>query len=140
MIEEFQRQQAARQSLEHRARERTALVQEAMSEIEQGDYEPAVSLLQEAVRFDPQKGFPYVRLGLAQSLAGRHDEAVNSLQQALELEPDVPDLYRLLSDEYRYLGDAEESDRLREEYLRSTERQAGIVEAGPTEASSGSRD
>jgi tetratricopeptide (TPR) repeat protein len=140
VIEEFQRQQAARQSLEHRARERTALVQEAMSEIEQGDYEPAVSLLQEAVRFDPQKGFPYVRLGLAQSLAGRHDEAVHSLQQALELEPGVPDLYRLLSDEYRYLGDTEKSDRLREQYLRGTERQAGIAEAGLTEASSGSRD
>jgi tetratricopeptide (TPR) repeat protein len=122
-IEKFQQREAELQSLEHRARERGALVQEAMSEIERGEFEPAVNLLQEAVRFDPQRGYPYMRLGLAQSLAGRHEEAVRSLEQALVLEPDVADLYRLLSEEYRYLGDADESKRLRAEYQRALENQ-----------------
>jgi tetratricopeptide (TPR) repeat protein len=143
-IQEFQRQQTAQQSLEHRSRERTALVQEAMSVIEKGDYEPAVVLLQDAVRFDPQKGFPYVRLGLAQSLAGKHEEAVQSLQRALELEPGAPDLYRLLADEYRYLGNDEMSDKLRTEYLRGVERKAGSGDLGtkssPADVSSGGRE
>ena len=129
-IEVFQQQQATQQSLEHRSRERTALVQEAMSDIEQGDYEPAVDLLQDAVRFDPQKGYPYVRLGLAQSLAGKHEQAVRSLERALELEPGAVDLYRLLADEYRYLGDNEMSTKLRTQYLRSVERQAGSGDPG----------
>jgi tetratricopeptide (TPR) repeat protein len=122
-IEQFQQRETELQSLEHRARERGALVQEAMSEIERGEFEPAINLLQEAVRFDPQRGYPYMRLGLAQSLAGRHEEAVRSLEQALELEPDVANLYRLLSEEYRYLGDTDESNRLRAEYQRALESQ-----------------
>jgi tetratricopeptide (TPR) repeat protein len=122
-IEQFQQREIESQSLEHRARERGALIQEAMSEIERGEFKPAVNLLQEAVRFDPQRGYPYMRLGLAQSLAGRHEEAVRSLEQALVLEPDVADLYRLLSDEYRYLGDTDKSNRLRAEYLRALESQ-----------------
>jgi tetratricopeptide (TPR) repeat protein len=136
IIEEFRQHEATAQLRQHRERERAALVQEAMSEIEQGSYDPAVRLLQDAVRFDPQKGFPYVRLGLAQSLAGRHDEAVRSLQKALEIEPDAAQLYQLLSDEYRYLGNINESDRLREAYLRGLEQKAGASRANDEPASS----
>ena len=100
-----------------------ALNQEALANLEKEEYEKAVALFRKVTEREPQMGLPYLNLGLALVKAGKHEEAIENLQKALELDFDFPEVHRYLAQEYKLLGKLEESKKERAVYLRMKEEQ-----------------
>jgi len=77
-----------------------------------GDYEMAVSHLEEAIRLSPRGPLLVIwRLckGWAALTAERYDEAVDFAQEAGEANPEFPDIYAVLASAYGHLGRAEQA-------------------------------
>ena len=53
-----------------------------------GQYEKAISALQEAIRLKPDDADPWVNLGTFYSSLGQYDEEVSALQEAIRLKPE----------------------------------------------------
>jgi Flp pilus assembly protein TadD len=60
---------------------------------DRGDYDDAISHLQEAVRIKPYDAPAIFNLGLAYYSIGRYDDAIGQFQAALRLDPNNPDIY-----------------------------------------------
>jgi tetratricopeptide (TPR) repeat protein len=60
---------------------------------DRGDYDDAISHLQEAIRIKPYDAPAIFNLGLAFYSTGRYDDAIEHYQQALRLDPNNPDIY-----------------------------------------------
>ena len=60
---------------------------------DRGDYDGAISHLQEAVRIKPYDAPAVFNLGLALYSTGRYDDAIERYQQALRLDPNNPNVY-----------------------------------------------
>ncbi|KAG5670909.1 hypothetical protein PVAND_001138 [Polypedilum vanderplanki] len=56
-----------------------------------GDFQKAVDDCKQAIRYDPNYGKAYGRLGLAYSKMQRHQEAIEAYKNALRIEPDNQD-------------------------------------------------
>ncbi len=69
---------------------KTAWTERGLVMIEQGRFERAVLLLEEAIRIDPQNAVAWSYRGKGLHHLGRPEEALASLDQALSLNPDDP--------------------------------------------------
>ena len=127
-MQEFQRLQADDAALRSRAFELGRLRREAAVATGAGDHASAVTLLQQALVFDPTAASSHLDLGLALLKAGRLAEAVERLNTAAALNAHV-DVHQHLADAYAALGQAEDRqkaqatyERLKQETIRKTGR------------------
>ena len=77
--------------------------------MEEGDYEKALPILQEAVKENPRHAEAYFQLGCCDSGLGRHIEAVEAYKQAIEMNPRLAEAYSWLSAAYLNLGHHQEA-------------------------------
>ncbi len=104
--------------LEQQPQHPRALARLADAELLYGDVGAAVELYQQLVVAAPRRSL-LTNLGLAQYLLGRYDDAVDSYQQALELDAEHPIVLLNLADAETALGHADEA---REIYQRLLQR------------------
>ncbi len=122
-LQSFQAMEAESQAAQHLRRELVALNQEALQDMQRGEYEKAIGLFRKATEDDPQSGLPYLNLGLALIQAGKHEQAIENLHRALELSFDFPEIHRYLAEEYKTLGKLPESEKEKATYALMRERQ-----------------
>jgi tetratricopeptide (TPR) repeat protein len=79
--------------------------------IEQNRADDAVGLLKKALDIDPDSSNTYVQLGRGYHAMKNFTEARIVLEEAIQLNPYHPLIYRLLTDVYAGLGDAEKARR-----------------------------
>jgi predicted Zn-dependent protease len=77
--------------------------------IEQNRPEEALALLKKALDIDPDSSNTYVQLGRGYHLAKNFKEARTVLEEAIQLNPFHPLIYRLLTEVYAALGEAEKA-------------------------------
>ncbi|MFL6262753.1 MAG: protein kinase domain-containing protein [Thermoanaerobaculia bacterium] len=97
-------------------------------ELVKGEPKRAEQIYLELIRRHPQRAF-YTNLGLARSLLGRHEEAVEAYRHALELAPGHLTVLLNLADAQLALGHGEEARSLYNQVLdrlAATERAAGL--------------
>jgi predicted Zn-dependent protease len=127
-LQRFQEMQAVAQAQEHHTRELMALNQEALADIQQQEYDRAIALFQRAVEFEPESGLSHLKLALALVKAGKHEDAAQNLQKALELNFDFPDVHRYLAEEYKLLGKLEDSEKQRAIYAHMKAQKSNAQE------------
>jgi tetratricopeptide (TPR) repeat protein len=120
-LELFQKMVAASAASLQRRSELDAIKLDASRSLARGDHTAAISLLRQAIAYEPDRAPPYLDLGLALIKAGQHAEALASFMNAKEL-ADSADLHRYLSDVYRTLGRVEDSERESTLYLQLVEQ------------------
>jgi tetratricopeptide (TPR) repeat protein len=86
-----------------------------------GDLESALRALERSLTLDPKGDRALTQLGRLHALANRLDEARDSLQKAIAVNPDFPEPHYYLAGVYMALGDA---DRYRQEMKRFEDLQA----------------
>jgi tetratricopeptide (TPR) repeat protein len=94
--------------------------QAASTNLEKGDYEQVAEQLRKVIPYTPDDANAYVSLGVVLKKLGRHAEAIENFQKALELKAGA-DVHRLLAESYEPLGRLEESRRHRQIYDRARE-------------------
>jgi tetratricopeptide (TPR) repeat protein len=88
----------------------------------QGQFEEAIDLLREGIAKYPDAATLYFNLGLAQSEAGRHREAVQTFQTLIQRGlGDGSRIHENLAREYAILGEIRASERHRAIYLQMRE-------------------
>lgn len=95
-----------------------------------GDYEEAVYHLKEALNFkdDPQI---YFQLGFAYTAQEEYERAIDSLEQAKELDPNYMGVYLLLSESYQNLQDFSKALEILEEAMNINEMDTDLyIKAG----------
>jgi len=70
----------------------------------------AETAFRQAIRMDPQRVQPHIKLGLLYAACGRPQEAIHSLQHAAALQPRYPDVRYLLALLLEDLGQFEEAE------------------------------
>jgi tetratricopeptide (TPR) repeat protein len=100
--------------------------QEASVSLTKGESEAAITALRKAVSYEPNAADSHLTLGRVLKNVGRYAEAIESFEKASQLQA-TPEVYRLLSDTYKEMGQVEASrkalaeyQRLKEERLRKT--------------------
>jgi predicted Zn-dependent protease len=81
--------------------------------IEQNRAEEAIGLLKKALDIEPDSSTIYVQLGRGYHATKNFKDARIVLDEAIQLNPFNPLIYRLLSDVYTALGDAEKARQAR---------------------------
>jgi tetratricopeptide (TPR) repeat protein len=119
-LERFRRAEAELTAETQRHAELDALVLDAARSLTSGDYEAAVASLRKAITAQPGLAATHRDLGIALMKAGRHDQAVEALTHALQLE-DGADVHRLLAEAYKALGRDDESQTQYGLFARLTE-------------------
>jgi tetratricopeptide (TPR) repeat protein len=89
-----------------------------------GNYDQAVTILQQASQVDPNQDLIWAHLGEAQRGAKKYPDAVTSYQKAIALKPNVADYHDGLADAYAKSG---QTDKAVQEY-------AAAAQADPTKA------
>jgi len=79
--------------------------------IRQARYQEALPHLQKALELDPDSVSAYVQLGLLHHANKEFAAAKADLEEALQINPFNPEIYRLLADAYTALGDQEQAKR-----------------------------
>jgi tetratricopeptide (TPR) repeat protein len=120
-LDVFQRMVADSAASLQRRSALNALKRDAARSLAEGEYAGAVSLLQQAIAYEPDLAQPYLDLGLALMKAGQHRDAIASFMKAREL-ADTADVHRYLSDAYRMEGRLEDSERESTRYLQLVEQ------------------
>jgi predicted Zn-dependent protease len=89
----------------------------------------ALELLEPVARAQPQ--WAMVRFEVAKALAalGRNADAVDSLQSAVRLKPDLPGAWLLLADQLAWIGDADAASAAYSSHIRHSHRDPGLVAA-----------
>jgi len=119
-IFEFEQLQAEARAREEREWELRLIRQAASVSLDKGDYEQVAEQLRKAIPYSPDDATAYVSLGAVLKRLGRHAEAVENFNKALDLKAGV-DVHRLLAESYEALGRLEDSQRHREIYTRAKE-------------------
>ena len=117
-IFEFEQLQAEARAREEREWELRLIRQAASVSLDKGDYEQVAEQLRKAIPYSPDDATAYVSLGAVLKRLGRHAEAVENFNKALDLKAGV-DVHRLLAESYEALGRLEDSQRHREIYTRA---------------------
>jgi tetratricopeptide (TPR) repeat protein len=120
-LDVFQRMVADSDATLQRRSALNALTRDAARSLAQGEYAAAVSLLRQAIAYEPDLAQPYLDLGLALMNVGQHREAIDSFMKAKDL-ADTADVHKYLSDAYRMQGRLEESERESTRYLQLVEQ------------------
>jgi tetratricopeptide (TPR) repeat protein len=128
-LQEFQRLQTAASAALARSLELTLLTQEASSSLEKQEYDQAITFLQKALAYEPTSATAYLNLGAVLMRAGRHQEALEAFEKALDLKAGA-EVHRHLSQAYQALGRPEESQKQRDLYQRLKEEQLRQAGAG----------
>jgi protein O-mannosyl-transferase len=76
---------------------------------DRGDYDAAISHLQEAVRIKPYDAPAIFNLGLAFYSTGRYDDAIRHYQDALRLDPNNPDIYSNMGNAFFMKGQLDDA-------------------------------
>lgn len=85
------------------------------SEQQESEFTPYIDSLTQAIKDTPEKAMLYAQRGEAFYEMENYDAAIKDLSQALELDKDVPDFYRILANVYLdYYKSKEAIDILRE--------------------------
>jgi tetratricopeptide (TPR) repeat protein len=101
----------AKAERERQAEAATALGEkfdQALQEIETGNYEQAVRLLTEAAAIDATQAAVWSRLAEAQTGLGNQKEALSAYEKAAMLQPD-PAIYQNMGNAYAELGDSQKA-------------------------------
>ena len=94
--------------------------QEAAVSLTKGESEAAITALRKAVSYEPDAAASYVTLGRVLKNVGRYAEAIESFEKASQLQT-TPEVYRLLADTYKDMGQVEASQKALAEYQRLKE-------------------
>jgi tetratricopeptide (TPR) repeat protein len=92
--------------------EREELLEDILDALEDGDYEEAEDLADEAIEAFPQEAFGYYYVGEAMFLQGDIDDAVEYYQQAIERAADNPDYKARLALMYAKLDEEEKAKQI----------------------------
>lgn len=92
--------------------EREELLEDILDALEDGDYEEAEDLADEAIEAFPQEAFGYYYVGEAMFLQGDIDDAVEYYQQAIEKASDNPDYKARLALMYAKLNEEEKAKQI----------------------------
>ncbi len=122
-LEVVQRRAAEAAAATQRQAEWDATRLEAARSLGREDYDRAIGLLREAIAARPNQAASYLDLGLALTKAGRHQDAIDAFNNALQLE-DGADVHRYLADTFKALGRADDSQAQYRLYERMVERNA----------------
>jgi tetratricopeptide (TPR) repeat protein len=120
-LRKFQDRQATNLADEHRLRDFMALQQEATASVASGDHDKAIALFQRITEQQPHFGYWHLILARARVMAGRYDEALQSLEKARELSHGSLEMHRDYAEVYRRLGRMEDSERAHRAYLLEQE-------------------
>ena len=102
---------------------------QAEEAMEQGHYDRAIVFLQVLTEVRPQRASAWATLGEALGGAGRNEEAITALQQAIALapyDPAIPTMHVLLAYSAEALG---QGDRAQEHYRKALQRDANFLPA-----------
>jgi tetratricopeptide (TPR) repeat protein len=94
-----------------------------------GHTQAALEVLEPLSREQPQSAAVHLELGIAFGEAGQASAATAALLQALKLQPDSPDAWRLLADQRDAAGDAAGADQARAHYMRAATRDPHLMQA-----------
>ncbi len=125
-LTKFQHMEAEAEAEEHHVREELSLNQEALSAVQEYQYDKAITLLRRAIAQDPGMGLPYARLGFVLMKTGDHEQAVTNLRKALELNFDLPQIHRYLAEEYKAMGRLEDSAKEHSTYTKMQEERVRV--------------
>lgn len=92
--------------------EREELLEDILDALEDGDYEEAEDLADEAIEAFPQEAFGYYYVGEAMFLQGDIEDAVEYYQRAIEKASDNPDYKARLALMYAKLGEEEKAKQI----------------------------
>lgn len=92
--------------------EREELLEDILDALEDGDYEEAEDLADEAIEAFPEEAFGYYYVGEAMFLQGDIDDAVEYYQQAIEKASDNPDYKARLALMYAKLSEEEKAKQI----------------------------
>jgi predicted Zn-dependent protease len=93
-----------------------------------GDVAAALQILEPLVRDHPNWAAAHYELGQTLGSAGRGDEAVQELQRAVALKPELPDAWRALADHLTAIGDTEGADTAYARHIRFSTRDPRLLE------------
>src|ERR1700683_5135079 len=94
-----------------------------------GHTQAALEVLEPLAREQPQSAAVQLELGLARGEPAQADAAIAALLQALKLQPDSPDAWRLLADQRDAAGDAPGADQARARYLKAATQDPRLMQA-----------
>jgi predicted Zn-dependent protease len=89
----------------------------------------ALAVLDPLVRTHPQWGAAYYEQALALALAGRGDDALQALRQAVALEPNLTDAWRALADHLRASGDSGAAEAATARQIKAATHDPRLLEA-----------
>ena len=94
-----------------------------------GELQAALEALEPLAREQPRWAAAAFESGVALGEAGRNDEAIAALRRATELQPDVPDAWRLLADHLDARADATGADLARARFIKAATRDPRLMRA-----------
>ncbi len=94
-----------------------------------GEFAAALEVLEPLAREQSRWSAAQLELGIALGDAGRGSEAIAALRRATELQPDLPNAWRLLADHLDASGDAPGADQARARFIRAANRDPRLMSA-----------
>lgn len=101
--------------------EREELLEDILDALEDGDYEEAEDLADEAIEAFPNEAFGYYYVGEAMFLQGDIEDAIEYYQQAIENATNNPDYKSRLALMYAKLGEEEKAKQIYKTILESND-------------------
>ena len=95
----------------------------------QRKFEPALEVLQKAIKRDPGLGLARQEIGMTLLAMGQGTEAVHHLRKAVEILPDSPLAWKALADALAAQGEAEESRKARRRLLAVSVKNPELLKA-----------
>lgn len=94
-----------------------------------GQSQAALEVLEPLARERPNWAAAQLELGIASGDAGLATQAVAALNRAVELNPGLPDAWRLLADYLDAIGDAKGADRARASFIKAATKDPRLMTA-----------
>lgn len=91
--------------------------------------QPALEVLQKAIKRDPKLGLARQEIGMTLLAAGRGAEAVDHLRKAVKILPDSPVAWKALADALTAQGETEESRKARRQLLAVSVKNPELLKA-----------
>ncbi len=96
----------------------------------QGDLTGALAGLEPLAKTQPRWAAVHLELGLARARAGRSQDAVAALDQAVRLKPDLSEAWRMLAEQRRVLGDSTGADAAEAQAIACAVNDPALMAAG----------
>jgi tetratricopeptide (TPR) repeat protein len=102
-----------------------ALIDEAADAVRQQSYEKGIDLARQAIEMDPRNTDSYAVLGVSLAKAGRHEEATEAFQRAVQTGPYSARNYYNLAMHYYGLGQKNDAIAMCQEAIRCNGKHRG---------------